>query len=233
MNFSEFNPSDLDNEDYEGMPDLCDNEKKEEDNVILDSSDVNDGQKAAPVRKAVDADGWEDILGSGRLKKRILQEGDSSRGKPPRGASCTVNIIERLVTGEEVGTETELVFNVGESEVIQALDLVVPLMEVGEKAEVRLEATFGYGAGGDTRRRVPGGANLELELELVEWEELGPAPDIERGRRMEIGERKRERGNKMFSRGEYSSAIQCYRSVAAESNHVVKTDLFKESCRVS
>ena len=47
----------------------------------------------------------------------------------------------------------------------------------------------------------------------MEWEELGPAPDIERSRRMEIGERKRERGNKMFVRGEYSSAIQCYRSV--------------------
>jgi len=214
MNFSGFNPSDLDNEDYEGMPDLCDKEKKEEDNVILDNSDIDEGQKEASVLKAVDADGWEDILGSGRLKKRILREGDSSRGKPPRGASCTVHIIERLVTGEEVGTETELVFNVGESEVIQALDLVVPLMEVGEKSEVRLEATFGYGAGGDTRRRIPGGATIELELELVEWEELGPAPDIERGRRMEIGERKRERGNKMFSRGEYSSAIQCYRKAA-------------------
>jgi len=214
MNFSGFNPSDLDNEDYEGMPDLCDKEKKEEDNVILDNSDIDEGQKVAPVLKAVDADGWEDILGSGRLKKRILREGDSSRGKPPRGASCTVHIIERLVTGEEVGTETELVFNVGESEVIQALDLVVPLMEVGEKAEVRLEATFGYGAGGDNRRQIPGGASIELELQLVEWEELGSAPDIERGRRMEIGERKRERGNKMFSRGEYSSAIQCYRKAA-------------------
>ena len=47
----------------------------------------------------------------------------------------------------------------------------------------------------------------------MEWEELGPAPDIERGQRMEIGERKRERGNRMFIRGEYSAAIQCYRSV--------------------
>ena len=32
---------------------------------------------------------------------------------------------------EEVGAETGLVFNVGESEVIQALDLVIPLMEAG------------------------------------------------------------------------------------------------------
>ena len=213
MNISEFNPSDLDNEDYEGMPDLCDNEKKEEENVIEDKGDIDGGRREEPIQKAVDADGWEDILGSGRLKKRILRPGDSSRGKPARGASCTVNITERLETGEEVGAETGLVFNVGESEVIQALDLVVPLMEVGEKAEVRLEATFGYGAGGDTGGRVPGGANIELDLELVEWEELGPAPDIERSRRMEIGERKRERGNKMFVRGEYSSAIQCYRSV--------------------
>ena len=212
MNIAEFNPSELDNEDYEGMPDLCDKEKTGEENVIENKSDTHEAREA-PVKKVIDSDGWEDILGSGRLKKRILKEGESSRGKPSRGASCTVNIIERLATGEVVGTETGLVFNVGESEVIQALDLVVPLMEVGEKAEVRLEATFGYGAGGDTGGRVPGGANIELDLELVEWEELGPAPDIERSRRMEIGERKRERGNKMFVRGEYSSAIQCYRSV--------------------
>ena len=39
--------------------------------------------------------------------------------------------MTREEKGEEVGAETGLVFNVGESEVIQALDLVIPLMEAG------------------------------------------------------------------------------------------------------
>ena len=31
-------------------------------------------------KKAVDEEGWEDILGSGRLKKRILRQGQCSIG---------------------------------------------------------------------------------------------------------------------------------------------------------
>ena len=80
MNIGEFDPRDLDDEDYEGMPELCDNEKKEEDiepAVIEDKSD--EALKDVP-KKAVDEEGWEDILGSGRLKKRILRQGQYSIG---------------------------------------------------------------------------------------------------------------------------------------------------------
>ena len=59
--------------------------------------------------------------------------------------------------------------------------------------------------------RVPGSSDLELEVELVEWAELGAVPDMERASRLDIGMRKRERGNKHFTRGDYSTAIQCYR----------------------
>ena len=52
---------------------------------------------------------------------------------------------------------------------------------------------------------------LELSLELVDWEVLGPVPDIARDTRMSIGVRKRERGNKHFARGDYSTAVMCYR----------------------
>ena len=83
-------------------------------------------------------------------------------------------------------------------------------MYPGEKALVSMDHSFGYGAGGDGDR-VPSNSNLELELELIECTELAAVPDIARDKRMEIGSRKRERGNKHFSRGEYSMAIQCYR----------------------
>ena len=46
---------------------------------------------------------------------------------------------------------------------------------------------------------------------MVDWSVLDPVPDIPRDMRMEIGMRKRERGNSHFSRGDYSNAIQCYR----------------------
>ena len=101
-------------------------------------------------------------------------------------------------------------FLVGESEVMQAVDLVVPLMVPGELALVKLESTFGYGAAGDGAR-VPPNTDLELELELVDWEVLGPVPDIARELRMSIGVRKRERGNRHFARGDFSTAVMCYR----------------------
>merc|ERR1719210_2176161 len=43
---------------------------------------------------------------------------------------------------------------------------------------------------------------------------MGPVPDIARDVRMSIGSRKRERGNRHFSRGEFSLAVQCYRKAA-------------------
>ena len=52
-----------------------------------------------------------------------------TRGK--EGAEEVEEKLEKVEEVEEVGAETGLVFNVGESEVIQALDLVIPLMEAG------------------------------------------------------------------------------------------------------
>merc|ERR1719284_1481960 len=60
--------------------------------------------------RSVDPDGWEDILGSGRLKKKILTEGNLDGGKPARGSSCTINYFERLESGDEVGREDDVIF---------------------------------------------------------------------------------------------------------------------------
>ena len=51
-----------------------------------------------------------------------------TRGKEGAEKEGAEEVEEKL---EEVGAETGLIFNVGESEVIQALDLVIPLMEAG------------------------------------------------------------------------------------------------------
>ena len=199
--------TELDDDDFDGMPELCDNEPE----VAADGQEepeVVGGVSELP--RAVDDEGWEDVLGSGRLRKKVVREGDSARGKPSRGASCVVNITERLAGGEEVDRREGEVFLVGESEVMQGLDLVVPLMLPGEVALVTLESSFGYGSAGDGAR-VPPNSDLELELELVSWEELGPVPDIARELRMRTGVRKRERGNKHFARGDFSTAVMCYR----------------------
>ena len=211
---TELDPSELEDEDedFDGMPELCDSQPKEASEESKAEEEKEAGGVVEELPRAVDAEGWEDVLGSGRLRKKIIREGDRGRGRPDRGASCTINITERVAgdEGEEVANKKGLVFMVGESEVMQAVDLVVPLMVPGEVALVKLESSFGYGAAGDGDRVGPH-TDLELHLELVDWEVLGPVPDIARDLRMSIGVRKRERGNKHFARGDYSTAVMCYR----------------------
>jgi len=219
INISEVAPPvivDDDEEDFSMMPELCDNKGANEmadyNKPELKSNAQSNTPTEEKVEPAVDADGWEDVLGSGRLRKRVKIGGDVQGGKPGRGSRCTVKVVE-MVDGKEVSREEQLQFNVGESEVMQALDLVVPLMEKGEVAEVKVEHTFAYGIVGDGERIAPN-TDLELEVELVDWVELAPAPDIPLVERMAIGMSKRERGNRWYSRGEYSLAVQCYRKAA-------------------
>ena len=208
---TELDPCELEDEDFDGMPELCDSDPTELKEASEEKKEL--GGRVEELPRAVDDEGWEDVLGSGRLRKKIIREGDRGRGRPDRGTSCTINIMETVTGGEEeveVGSKKGLVFLVGESEVMQAVDLVVPLMVPGELALVKLESSFGYGAAGDGDRVGPH-TDLQLHLELLDWEVLGPVPDIARDLRMSIGVRKRERGNKHFARGDYSTAVMCYR----------------------
>jgi len=215
IDISEVDPSkmiDEEEEDFSAMPELCDSKPELCDSQPTEPNEIKTNSEDSNVAPEIDADGWEDVLGSGRLKKRIKTVGNTEFGKPARGARCTVNVTE-ILDGVEVGKDEGLQFNVGESEVMQALDLVIPLMHKGEISEVRVEHTFAYGVAGDGSR-IPPSTDLDLEVELVNWSELGPAPDIALPERMGIGTSKRERGNRWYSRGEYSLAVQCYRKAA-------------------
>ena len=60
--------------------------------------------------------------------------------RPERGSRVTIRYSEALSEeGDVVSEEQEVQFNVGESEVIQALDLAVPLMNLGEEAVVQVK----------------------------------------------------------------------------------------------
>ena len=137
-------------EDFSGLPSLEDKGhekvKKPEDEEAEEKA-PEDTNKKGRDSVVLDDDGWEDVLGSGRLKKRIVKEGEEGN-KPGKGTRVKVKVEER-VGGELVMQETSIEFNVGESEVLQCLDLVLPLMCKGEVAEVTSEHSFAYGLKGD------------------------------------------------------------------------------------
>jgi len=201
-------------EDFSDLPTLEDKGqekvKKPEDGGIGEKA-PEDTNKKGNDSVVLDDDGWEDVLGSGRLKKRIVKEGEEGN-KPGKGTRVKVKVEERA-GGEVVMQETSIEFNVGESEVLQCLDLVLPLMCKGEVAEVTSEHSFAYGLKGDGDRVAPS-SDLQLLVTLEELQELAPPPDIPLEERARIGNQKRERGNRWYSRGENSLAVQCYRKAA-------------------
>jgi len=203
-------------EDFSGLPTLEDKGhvkkvSKSEEGEVGEKAPEEDTNKSENDSAVLDDDGWEDVLGSGRLKKRIVKEGEEGR-KPGKGTRVRVKVEER-VAGEVVMQETSIEFNVGESEVLQCLDLVVPLMCKGEEAEVTSEHSFAYGLKGDGDRVAPS-SDIQLFITLEELQELAPPPDIPLEERARIGNQKRERGNRWYARGENSLAVQCYRKAA-------------------
>nr|XP_027232099.1 peptidyl-prolyl cis-trans isomerase FKBP8-like [Penaeus vannamei] len=84
---------------------------------------------------------WLDVLGSGDLKKKVIKPGviDS---RPVKGDTVTVRAAGRLDDGKEVDVHDELTFTVGDSEVVLGLDMIVPLMDKGEMAEVYIGARY-------------------------------------------------------------------------------------------
>lgn len=154
------------------------------------------------------SDEWLDVLGSGGLKKKVLKAGivDS---RPVKGDTVIIQANGRLEDDTEVDKHTQLTFTIGDGEVIVGLDMIVPLMDKGEIADVFIEPRFAFGAKG-LPPSVPGDTNLIYKVELLDFAPEKSPAEVPIDQRIVIGNRKRERGNWWFNRQEYSLAIQCY-----------------------
>lgn len=192
-----------------------------EDLTNFNEQEIKEATEAAAAKEAEEAGAvvtetpdFLDILGNGQLTKKILVKGTAG-SRPEREDICTINLCGRLENGtvvEELENET---VQVGNYEVVQGLDMALPLMDVGEKAEVVCSGRFAYGELGlvneaDPTKTIPGNATITYTLELVSTKE---EDEQEQGFevRKKVGNKKRERGNFWFERNEYNMAIQCYR----------------------
>ncbi|MBZ3875620.1 Peptidyl-prolyl cis-trans isomerase FKBP8 [Sciurus carolinensis] len=73
---------------------------------------------------------WLDILANGLLRKKTLVPGPPGSSLPAKGQVVTMQLQMSLENGTWVQEEEDLVFPLDNCEVIQALDLSVPLMDV-------------------------------------------------------------------------------------------------------
>ncbi|XP_017117238.1 peptidyl-prolyl cis-trans isomerase FKBP8 [Drosophila elegans] len=158
-----------------------------------------------------------DILGNKQLIKRTIKKapGDVDR-RPLRGELVTLNFTGKLDNGKVVEEEKNFQCHVGDYEVVQGLDMVVPMMQVGEVAQVSVDPRFGYGSmglkkDGESEYLVPPDSHLTYEIELldIKYEDFADLKSFEILRK--YGTRKKERANFFYKRLEFTTAIHLYR----------------------
>lgn len=87
-----------------------------------------------------------DILGNKQLLKRIIKKAPAGAKRPTRGDLVTITYTGKLEDGTKVEREERFQCHVGDFEVVQGLDMVLPMMHVGEVAQVNVDPRFAYGA---------------------------------------------------------------------------------------
>lgn len=171
---------------------------------------------------------WLDVLGNGWLKKKVLEAGQGRDSRPENGQNVKISLKTFLVDGTLVEELPALSFTLGDGDVIQALDLAVQLMEMGEKAIVQVDAKYAYGSRGSVEPEVP--PEAELLLEAVLWEATD-GPDLELlapAQKSALAGRKRERGNAHFQRGDYAFAVNSYSIALRITESSSKVDITPE-----
>lgn len=172
---------------------------------------------------------WQDVLGSGSLLKKELVAGDEDGLRPQRGDMCRISYEVRL---KEDGSLVEKRDNVevylGDNEILQGLDLVLSLMFRHEACLLHMAPRFGYGDIGlkpgeslgsvfdseGTQYEGPvvgSDAWLEARLELHDYAEDADHEVLSVTKRMQLGCRRRCRGNWWYGRNETQLAVQLYR----------------------
>uniref|UniRef100_A0A8C0FL47 peptidylprolyl isomerase n=1 Tax=Bubo bubo TaxID=30461 RepID=A0A8C0FL47_BUBBB len=172
-------------------------------------SDQGGGSQAFPSLLWADVPLASPCPGSGLLKKKTLVPGQGVDTRPRKGQDVTIRLKATLEDGSVVEESPALTFTLGDCDVLQALDLCVQLLEMGETALIVSDAKYCYGAQGRSPD-VPPNAALTLEVELLAARD---APDLEllSGKeKIELANRKRERGNFFYQQADYVLAINSY-----------------------
>ncbi|CAF4871150.1 unnamed protein product [Rotaria sp. Silwood1] len=163
----------------------------------------------------------DDILGNKSLLKQIITPGTPDT-RPIRNALATVSyklflIDDSTSNSRLIETITNECFFVNECDILPAIDLSIQLMDRGEHALIYSDVRHCYGDIGCEEKQIPpissnNSYQMKIDLEFHDWKH---APDIQTlsiDERLFWSDKKRQRGNLLYRRKEYSTALQCYRN---------------------
>ncbi|XP_075774510.1 peptidyl-prolyl cis-trans isomerase FKBP8-like [Pelodiscus sinensis] len=168
------------------------------------------GPKQGGFQELFTAAGWADVTEDRLLRKWQVREGRGEASRPQLGQEVTVKLLGVLEDSSLVEKDPKLTFHLGQGDVIQALELGVQAMQLGEVSFLLSSFLYAYGHLGRDPD-IPSGASLLYEVTLLQIRDgpclgLLPAPV-----RISLSNQKRERGNFHFEREEYQRALGSYR----------------------
>lgn len=151
-----------------------------------------------------------------QTKPQVLSKGQG-HAQPQRGDICTITYTGTLDDGTVVEQRTAAVVQIGDVEVVQGLDMAIPLMLIGERAQLTCDARFAYGSIGlpadeaTGTKAIPPLARIVYIVELLDCSDEQDIAEQPFEKRRDAGVSKRERGNFWYARGDFNMAIQLYR----------------------
>lgn len=222
-----------------------------EDFEVLDEEDIDDdpppledagggkeksAEESGKTNADTDADAdppgqveeWLDVLGNDQLKKKVLEAGKGRDSRPQKGQNVKIHLKTYLKDWILVEEQPEVSFTLGDGDVIQALDLTVQLMEMGEKALIQADAKYAYGTRGSREPEVPPNAELSLEVELLEATDAVDLELLPPAEKIALASHKRERGNVHYQRGDYAFAVNSYSIALQITESSSKVDISPE-----
>ncbi|GAA30660.2 peptidyl-prolyl cis-trans isomerase FKBP8, partial [Clonorchis sinensis] len=139
----------------------------------------------------------------------ILAKGLGRESRPNHGDLVEVSFKGYLEDGTIVDDVASMVCTLGDGDVIQALDLSLPLAERDERFELVTDARFAYGSLGRDPD-IPGDATLRYEVHLLSSSDPPSYSSLSDPERLSMADQKRERGNYYYRREEYAFAVNSY-----------------------
>ncbi|KAI9485024.1 hypothetical protein BDB00DRAFT_773798 [Zychaea mexicana] len=151
----------------------------------------------------------QNLTEDGKVTKRIIKAGEGLQ--PKKKSEVSVHYEAFLVKQDSKFDSSRdrnapFAFTLNGGQVIEAWEIAVPTMKVGEVAEITCSYEYGYGEKGRAPI-VPKKASLRFVVELLgAWEPAGSARQ-----RLEAAASKKEEGNELFKKGAVDKALFAYR----------------------
>jgi hypothetical protein len=172
---------------------------------------------------------WRNVTKNGCIKKCVLVDGKMDLGRPKSGDTVLVKTQGKLKDGTIVDDYPTMVFNVGEYEVVDGLDLAVQSMYKNELSIVSIKPELAYGVQGRGTRApcgrmedssIPGNSRITYLYGLLHFEKAKEMSTMTWAQRRKSGQSRLRLANWWYQRKEYPIAVKCYKKALQYYNDI-------------